>query len=328
VFAGTTRVGQALKSQGLYVISNDTASYSYVLGKTFIAVDGRRISREFQDFLDWINWDLNKPTLARDGYITQKFSREARFFQEQNARQIDGIIHHINKYVTNPTWKAVAQTSLLLAADKVDSTCGLFNAYLKQWAPRSFNPIRLERPKLLEGAGLAVQYDATSNDATVLSERCDLTYLDPPYNQHRYDCNYHVWETLVRGDEPETYGVVNKRVDCKQGHSPFNRKAEALPAMQRMIRRIQSPFLLTSFSNEGYILHADLLDALSDKAYTRYVCIPHQRYIGASIGVYNPQGEKVGEMDHTRNVEYLFITGETLAVNRAADAVEKIVLLS
>ena len=25
----------------------------------------------------------------------------------------------------------------------------------------------------------------------------DLAYLDPPYNQHRYFTNYHVWETLV-----------------------------------------------------------------------------------------------------------------------------------
>ena len=31
----------------------------------------------------------------------------------------------------------------------------------------------------------------------------DLVYLDPPYNQHRYATNYHVWETLVRWDAPD-----------------------------------------------------------------------------------------------------------------------------
>ena len=40
----------------------------------------------------------------------------------------------------------------------------------------------------------------------------DLMYLDPPYNQHRYFTNYHVWETLVRWDEPEHYGIACKRV--------------------------------------------------------------------------------------------------------------------
>ena len=43
----------------------------------------------------------------------------------------------------------------------------------------------------------------------------DLMYLDPPYNQHRYFTNYHVWETLVRWDEPEHYGIACKRVDAR-----------------------------------------------------------------------------------------------------------------
>src|SRR5664279_4040744 len=43
----------------------------------------------------------------------------------------------------------------------------------------------------------------------------ELMYLDPPYNQHRYFTNYHVWETLVRWDEPEPYGVARKRIDSR-----------------------------------------------------------------------------------------------------------------
>jgi len=44
----------------------------------------------------------------------------------------------------------------------------------------------------------------------------DLAYLDPPYNQHRYFTNYHVWETLVAWDAPAHYGVACKRVDARQ----------------------------------------------------------------------------------------------------------------
>ena len=43
----------------------------------------------------------------------------------------------------------------------------------------------------------------------------DLAYLDPPYNQHRYFTNYHVWETLVAWDAPEHYGVACKRIDAR-----------------------------------------------------------------------------------------------------------------
>ncbi len=54
----------------------------------------------------------------------------------------------------------------------------------------------------------------------------DLAYLDPPYNQHRYAGNYHVWETLMAWDAPEHYGVACKRIDLRDKHtaSVFNRR--------------------------------------------------------------------------------------------------------
>ena len=33
----------------------------------------------------------------------------------------------------------------------------------------------------------------------------------------------------------------------------------------------------------------------------------HKRYVGAQIGVYNPDGVKVGKISHLRNKELLFI---------------------
>ena len=33
----------------------------------------------------------------------------------------------------------------------------------------------------------------------------------------------------------------------------------------------------------------------------------YRRYIGAQIGIYSPQGEKVGQVGHLRNTEYLYL---------------------
>ncbi len=33
----------------------------------------------------------------------------------------------------------------------------------------------------------------------------------------------------------------------------------------------------------------------------------YKRYVGAQIGIYNPQGEKVGKVSHLRNIEYLYV---------------------
>ncbi len=38
--------------------------------------------------------------------------------------------------------------------------------------------------------------------------------------------------------------------------------------------------------------------------------IPHKRYVGAQIGIYNPAGERVGEVSHLKNTEHLFVVGE------------------
>ena len=86
-------------------------------------------------------------------------------------------------------------------------------AYVKQWAPRSFGPLTLRVPELLPGSGRAVRGDARALASTLGG--FDLAYLDPPYNQHRYFTNYHVWETLVAWDAPEHYGVACKRIDSR-----------------------------------------------------------------------------------------------------------------
>nr|MDQ4040635.1 DNA adenine methylase [Actinomycetota bacterium] len=41
LFAGTTRVGQALRAAGLRVVSNDLASYSEAFAQAYIAADER-----------------------------------------------------------------------------------------------------------------------------------------------------------------------------------------------------------------------------------------------------------------------------------------------
>ena len=52
-----------------------------------------------------------------------------------------------------------------------------------------------------------------NRDAVQLSEELkdiefDITYLDPPYNQHQYGSNYHLLNTIALNDKPP----VNKDI--------------------------------------------------------------------------------------------------------------------
>ena len=83
----------------------------------------------------------------------------------------------------------------------------------------------------------------------------DLAYLDPPYNQHRYTANYHVWETLVAWDAPEHYGVACKRDELRDPatRSVFNSRRTMPAALHQVIDDLDADLLVVSCSNEGWV---------------------------------------------------------------------------
>jgi len=314
LFAGTTRVGQALKAQGLFVVSNDLASYSETLGRAFIQADGKTTNRE--RLLKQMAHLQGLP--PRVGYFTRTFCEEARYFQPHNGAKIDAIRGGIEEVTDDEEERAILLTSLLLAADRVDSTTGLQMAYLKEWAARSYQPLELRLPELLPGPGIALRRDA--NELARELDGVDLVYIDPPYNQHSYFSNYHVWETLVRNDQPETYGIAKKRVDCRTNKSRYNQKRGIVDAFSDLVLSLRAPYLLISFNDEGYLHKNDIEGILENRGYVCSVGLDFKRYVGAQIGIFNPQGEKVGSVSHLRNQEYLFLVGRSRHVVEAAMA--------
>jgi adenine-specific DNA-methyltransferase len=303
LFTGTTRVAQGCKRAGLYVVANDLASYSHVLATAYIAADASRL--DMDRLHGWIH-HLNALPPA-PGYITHMFCEEARYFQPKNGARIDAMRTGIDALPTTPHERAVLLAALVLAADRVDSTTGLQMAYLKQWAPRSHNDIELRMPHLLDGAGEAHRQDALAFAQAGGTREVDLTYIDPPYNQHSYAGNYHVWETLVRNDAPEAYGVARKRTDVRGQRNPWNSKPRFRETLGNTLATVESRYMLVSFSNEGFLSSADLEALLQEFGHVERTDIDFQRYIGAQIGVHNPAGEKVGTVSHTKNVEHLFL---------------------
>lgn len=317
LFTGTTRVAQEFKRRGLAVTATDLATYSGVLSDCYIATD--------LDDVDVQDLDNELKRLAalpgKSGYFTRTFCEESRFFQPKNGARVDAIRDELETMRDHP-WFPILLTSLMLAADRVDSTTGLQMAYLKQWAPRAHNDLELRRPDLLRGSGTTVVGNAMETIDTL--PRTDLMYLDPPYNQHRYFTNYHIWETLVRWDAPEYYGDACKRIDSRDDttRSVFNSKREMPLAMQSIIERARAEVLIVSYNDESWITAEAMMRSLRDAGYddVRMVEFDSKRYVGAQIGIYNPSGEKVGRVSHLRNTEYVFVAGPTDKVEAAVSA--------
>ena len=311
LFTGTTRVAQELKRRGMHVTAVDSARYAEVFARCYLATDGSTVDPAA---LDAALLDLGSRE-GYDGYVTETFCRQSRFFQPFNGRRIDAIRDAIESdYAASPLYPLLL-TSLIEAADRVDSTTGVQMAYVKQWASRSFNPLELRAPELLAGAGAAVRGDACALAASLGS--FDFAYLDPPYNQHRYFTNYHIWETLVAWDAPVHYGVACKRVDARdpETHSVFNERRGMAGALAGVIRDIDADTVAVSYNDESWVT----IDELESMVLARggAVCtlaFDSRRYVGAQIGIHNPKGVKVGTVSHLRNVEYVVVGGDAARV--------------
>ena len=318
LFTGTTRVAQEFKRRGLDVTAADIATYSQVLAQCYIATDAKSVDRAA---LDSALTEL-AALPGKRGYFTRTFCEESRYLQPKNGQRVDAMRDHLaEQYADSPLFP-VLLTALMLAADRVDSTTGVQMAYLKKWAPRALNDLELRAPELIDGRGSALQEDASALVDSL--PHVDLTYLDPPYNQHRYFTNYHVWETLVRWDEPEHYGIACKRIDARDDatKSIFNRKREMPEALRSIIDRSRAHVVVVSYNDESWVTAETLMQWLRDAGHedVRLLAYDSKRYVGAQIGIHNPAGRKVGTVKRLRNTEYVIVAGDTARVEAAAEA--------
>lgn len=304
-FTGTTRVAQEFCRRGGSVTCVDTAAYSEVLAQCYVVTEAERIDPgEVDEALARLS-----ELPDRRGYVTEVFCEQARYFHPDNGRRIDAIREGIDDLYGDHRLRPILLTALLEAADRVDSTVGLQMAFLKEWAPRALRPLRLKAPALTPGSGTAIRGDILRVLDTL--DPVDLAYLDPPYNQHRYFTNYHVWETLVRWDAPEHYGVACKRVDARSAatRSPFNSRKSMPTALADLVERVRAEVVIVSFNNEGFLPLEQLVELCAVRGNpVRVLAYDTRRYIGQQIGVFSPDGRKVGQAGPERNVEYLLIS--------------------
>ncbi len=305
LFTGTTRVAQEFKRRGAHVTAVDSARYSEVFAQCHIETDAAIVDKD--DLQEALQYLSRLP--GKHGYFTETFCIQSRYFQPFNGERVDAIREALEVEFKGSALYPILLTSLIYGADRVDSTTGVQMAYVKSWAPRSFNPLELRIPETYIGDGRAIRADACEVVRTL--PKVDLAYLDPPYNQHRYFTNYHIWETLVAWDAPEFYGIACKRIDSRDPStkSVFNATREMPNALRQVVADVQAEVLVLSYNNESWVTLEDLVEMTSVRGHVGVLAFDSKRYVGAQIGIYNPSGEKVGRVSHLKNVEYVVVAG-------------------
>lgn len=321
-FSGTTRVSQAFAQNGYRVISSDRSVWSEQFATCYLLNSHRR--SYYRDLFQHLN---ALPPV--DGWFSQHYGAETAYgdgglkrpWQLKNTRKLDAIRSEIDRLHLSPTDKAVALTGLMLALDKVDSTLGHYVSYLRDWSPRSYNDLHLEIPNYTPYDDL---HRVERGDVFDLVDKiqADIAYFDPPYGSNnekmppsrvRYDAYYHIWTTVCLNDRPELFGKANRRVDSSDSVSAsvfeeFRRSPSgrfiAVEAIERLIRAVQCPYIILSYSSGGRATAGELIDLMSSYGrLLRVRKIDYRRNVMADMRWTNEWTKAVSEP----NKEFLFV---------------------
>ena len=311
VFTGTTRVAQTFRAEGWLVTSSDLSWASEAYAHAFLLrtfTSGIRIPelietlKKQEPTADWITRNYCDVVTTTGGVI--------KMWKPANGHCADSIRNKIAK------WESVGEIThheamiliacLIFALDKVDSSVGVQQAYLKNWATRSLNPLVLEDlpftngpvGKHIVGNALSLQYPTSS-----------VAYLDPPYSSHSYSTYYHIWDSITRWDKPTVGLKTNRRMDRVSGadefdesmQSAWNSKRTALDAFMTLVERLPVKYVVISYNDESLVSLETLETALKTKYTVKLKKIPYKRNIMSQIG--NAAGN--GETPVTENHEAL-----------------------
>src|SRR3989344_3198785 len=285
-FTGTTRVAQAFKKAGYEVHANDVAVWSKVFGDCYLL--NTKPASYYQPIVDRLN-----KLPGKSGWFTEHYGGEPnggsavhkdgkkKMWQLHNTMKLDAIREEIDNVVNNEVEKSVLLTSLIYAMDKVDSSVGHHVSYLKQWAPRAYNTMRMVVPKLIIDNKNHKVFNHEIFD--LLDDIVvDLAYYDPPYGSSnelmppsrvRYASYYHIWKTVCLNDKPKLTGVANRREDVSDlvaasVFEEFRKNAEGqyivVEAIEKLIKDTPAKYVVLSYNNNGRATFEAIKDILKN----------------------------------------------------------------
>lgn len=188
-----------------------------------------------------------------------------KYLTDANARKVDGIRNLIAEIAPKLSLdeESLLRHDLVLAVNRVANIAGTYGHFRSTWSSSSVRPIFL-RPTVFEAGNIEGHQVLQGPVEEIASEiAADACYLDPPYMKRQYAANYHLLETLARGDEPVPVGVSGLR-DWWDQYSDFCSKRKIADAFAAAITKMDCPKFFISYSEDGLLTREQLSALLGD----------------------------------------------------------------
>ena len=237
LFAGTGCVAEKFRNNKNLII-NDFLFSNNIIYKAFF--DSRNYNKKKIIGISTKYLEI-KPSKVSSNYFDKNFG--GKFFSLNDAKLIGFIREQIDTENCNISEKNILLASLLYSADKSANTVGHYDAFRKK--------IKIKDKfvfKLIEPIEHNSRIQIFREDANELVKRikCDICYIDPPYNSRQYSRFYHVLENLTQWKKPKLFGEALKP---KPENTSEYCKTKALEKFYELIKNINSKYIAVSYNN-------------------------------------------------------------------------------
>jgi len=222
------------------------------------------------------------------GFFWQEYSDEGRprngtkprkYFTGTNAAKIDAIRAEIKKWRQQGLPGQAVDLlihDLILAVNRSANIAGTYGYYRSTWNRSSLEPLVLYPSEPIQHARVhEVRQGRVEDLASHIA--ADAFYLDPPYTKRQYGGNYHILETIAQEDEPEPVGDGGLR-DWYPQASDFCYRRKAKAAFTRTLSQIAAPWVFVSYSEDGHLSSAELVELLASFGDVNRLQTPIERF--------------------------------------------------
>lgn len=237
IFAGTGTVANQATKHYKKIIINDLLFSNQTIYNAFFAKGTFNVYK-LQKIVD----AFNTAEATEDNWFSESYGD--KYYAMSVARKIGYIrerIEQLKSQLTNKEYN-ILLASLIYSIDRLANTVGHFEAYIKKPTYKTELVLKLVEAKSFENV------EIYREDANKLARqiKADVVYIDPPYNSRQYSRFYHVYETLVKWNKPELYGVARKP-------EPENLSrycsARAFETFKDLINHLQAKYIVVSYNN-------------------------------------------------------------------------------
>ena len=278
LFSGSGIVARKLKQYSTTLYTNDLENYSYVINECYLSNKSDFNDITYHELLDVIN-----SSKLIEGVITENYAPkddnniqpgERAFYTHENAVIIDTIRGAIDNVPIE--YQKYFLAPLLYEASVHVNTSGVFKGFYKSKETkigkfggdgenalsRITGKIELKKPVFSNFDCDIKLYKEDANTLVKHIDSIDITYIDPPYNQHPYGSNYFMLNTIIDNKLGHNISTVAGIPD-DWNKSVYNKKNEALNAFTELVGNINSKYLIISYNNEGFISLEEMQSMLS-----------------------------------------------------------------